>query len=115
MHGYRAAIKRSSYKIEVGERMLTKEEVLRIAKIAKLSVKDDEVEQLIKDMSTIIDYADAINSVVEDSELEFDDINNIANAFNEDIVLESYDRDEILKNREGGEKGYFVVRKSLRG
>jgi aspartyl-tRNA(Asn)/glutamyl-tRNA(Gln) amidotransferase subunit C len=95
--------------------MIRKEEALRIAKIAKLSVKDDEIDQLIKDMSTIIDYADAINSVVEDSDVEFDDINNIANAFNEDIVLDSYDRDEILKNIEGGENGYFLVRKSLRG
>ncbi|MDD4088909.1 MAG: Asp-tRNA(Asn)/Glu-tRNA(Gln) amidotransferase subunit GatC [Tissierellia bacterium] len=95
--------------------MITKEEVLRIAKIAKLSVKDDEIEQLIKDMSTIIEYTDKINDVTEDSDVEFDSINNIENAFNEDIVLDSYDRDEILKNREGGENGYFVIRKSLRG
>lgn len=95
--------------------MITKEEVLRIAKIAKLSVKDDEIDLLIKDMSTVIEYADLINSVVEDQDNEFGDINNIFNAFNEDIVVDSYDRDEILKNREGGENGYFVVRKSLRG
>jgi len=95
--------------------MITKEEVLRIAKIAKLSVKDDEIDLLIKDMSTVIEYADLINSVVEDQNNEFGDINNIFNAFNEDIVVDSYDRDEILKNREGGENGYFVVRKSLRG
>ncbi|HNZ83022.1 MAG TPA: aspartyl/glutamyl-tRNA amidotransferase subunit C [Sedimentibacter sp.] len=95
--------------------MITKEEVLRIAKIAKLSVKDDEIDLLIKDMSTVIEYADLINSVVEDQDNEFGDINNIYNAFNEDIVVDSYDRDEILKNREGGENGYFVVRKSLRG
>lgn len=95
--------------------MITKEEVLRIAKIAKLSVKDDEIDLLIKDMSTVIEYADLINSVVEDQDNEFGGINNIFNAFNEDIVVDSYDRDEILKNREGGENGYFVVRKSLRG
>ena len=95
--------------------MITKEEVLRIAKIAKLSVKDDEIDLLIKDMSTMIEYADLINSVVEDEDVEFENINNIFNAFEEDIVIDSYDRDEILKNREGGENGYFVVRKSLRG
>ena len=115
MSGYRTTIERSSYKIEVGENMITKEEVLRIAKIAKLYVKDDEADRLIEDMSTIIDYADAINAIVEDRDVEFDDINNIANAYNEDVVLPSYDRDEILKNREGGDNGYFLVRKSLRG
>ncbi len=95
--------------------MINKEEVLRIAKIAKLSVEDDEIDLLIKDMSALIEYADLINSVIEDQDLEYDDINKTFNAFEEDIVVDSYDRDEILKNREGGENGYFVVRKSLRG
>lgn len=94
--------------------MISKEEVLKIAKLAKLSVADDEIEQLTLDMTRIIEYADAINSAVE-ADLEFDNISNITNAFNEDIVVESFDRDEILKNREGGEKGYFLVKKSLRG
>ena len=67
---------------------------------------------LIEDMSKVIEYADD-NTVVEDedNEVEFYNINSSANAFNEDIVIDSYDRDEILKNREGGEKGYFVIRK----
>lgn len=94
--------------------MIKKEEVLKIAKLAKLSVEDEEIEQLTLDMSRIINYADTINNAFEDG-VEFDNINSIVNAFNEDVVLESYDRNEILKNREGGEKGYFVVRKSLRG
>ena len=95
--------------------MITKEEVLKIAKLAKLSVGENEVEQLSEDMSRIIEFADSINNVVETADVEFENINNISNAFNEDIVLDSYDRDEILKNREGGENGYFVIRKSLRG
>ena len=94
--------------------MISKEEVLKIAKLAKLSIADDEIEQLTLDMARIIEYADAINSAVE-ADIEFDNISNITNAFNEDIVVESFDRDEILKNREGGEKGYFLVKKSLRG
>ncbi len=94
--------------------MIQKEEVLKIAKLAKLSVEDDEIEQLTLDMSNIIEYADAINAVFEEG-MQFDNINNIMNAFNEDIVVESYDKDEILKNREGGENGYFVVKKVLRG
>ncbi|MFA7549958.1 MAG: Asp-tRNA(Asn)/Glu-tRNA(Gln) amidotransferase subunit GatC [Sedimentibacter sp.] len=95
--------------------MIKKDEVLKMAKLAKLSVDENEIEQLIEDMSKIIEYADSINNVAETVDVEFDNINNIVNAFNEDIVLDSYDRDEILKNREGGENGYFVIRKSIRG
>lgn len=86
-----------------------------MAKLAKLSVDENEIEQLIEDMSKIIEYADSINNIAETVDVEFDNINNIVNAFNEDIVLDSYDRDEILKNREGGENGYFAIRKSIRG
>lgn len=95
--------------------MIKKDEVLKMAKLAKLSVDENEIEQLIEDMSKIIEYADSINNIAETVDVEFDNINNIVNAFNEDIVLDSYDRDEILKNREGGENGYFVIRKSIRG
>ena len=94
--------------------MIEREEVLKIAKLAKLSVEDDGIDKLTSDMSEIIEYADAINNVFEEG-MEFDNINNISNAFNDDIVAASYDRDEILKNREGGENGYFVVKKVLRG
>ncbi|MFA6984348.1 MAG: Asp-tRNA(Asn)/Glu-tRNA(Gln) amidotransferase subunit GatC [Sedimentibacter sp.] len=95
--------------------MIKKDEVLKMAKLAKLSVDENEIEQLIEDMSKIIEYADSINNIAETVDVEFDNINNIVNAFNEDIVLDSYDRDEILKNREGGENGYFAIRKSIRG
>lgn len=91
--------------------MIKNEDILKIAKLAKLSVEDEEIEQLTADMAQIIEFADTINAAVEDEDIEFDDINNIVNAFNEDVVLESFDRDEILKNREGGDNGYFVVRK----
>lgn len=94
--------------------MIKEDEVLKIAKLAKLSVDDKEIEELTKEMSKIIEYADAINSV-EEAGADFENLNDIENAFNEDLVVKSYDLDEVLKNREGGENGYFVVRKKLRG
>ncbi len=92
----------------------TREDIIKIAKLAKLSVEEDEIEQLTKDMSEIISFADTINTAVEDEDTEFDDINNIVNAFHEDEVIESFHRDEILKNREGGENGCFLVKKRVK-
>lgn len=92
--------------------MITREEVLKIAKLAKLSVKDDEIESLTNDMTQIIEFADTINTLVKDEEIEdFDDINQTINAFHEDEVIESFNRELILKNAEGGEDGYFLVKK----
>lgn len=94
--------------------MVTREDIIKIAKLAKLSVKDEEIEALTKDMAEIIKFADTINMAVEDNELEdFDDINNIENAFHEDEVLESFDRELILKNRDGGVDGCFLVKNRI--
>jgi len=58
----------------------------------------NEIELLTKDMDEIIEFANTINMAVSDVELEdFDDINNIVNAFHEDEVVKSYDRELILK------------------
>ncbi|MGD9568974.1 MAG: aspartyl/glutamyl-tRNA amidotransferase subunit C [Sedimentibacter sp.] len=90
--------------------MVNAENILKIARLAKLSVEEAEIEELTKDMSRIILFADTINLAVEGEDDEFDDINNVVNAFHEDVVIESFDREEILKNRDGGENGYFLVK-----
>ncbi len=91
--------------------MVTRDDIIKIAKLAKLSVEDDEIEELTESMSEIIGFADTIKSAVEEGELEdFDDINNITNAFHEDVILESFDRELILKNRDGGVNGCFLVK-----
>ncbi|MFA9423662.1 MAG: aspartyl/glutamyl-tRNA amidotransferase subunit C [Sedimentibacter sp.] len=91
--------------------MVTRDDIIKIAKLAKLSVEDDEIEALTESMAEIIGFADTIKSAVEDGELEdFDDINNITNAFHEDEVIESFDRELILKNIDGGVDGCFLVK-----
>jgi aspartyl/glutamyl-tRNA(Asn/Gln) amidotransferase C subunit len=91
--------------------MITRDDILKIAKLSKLSIEDEEIEALTKDMAEIIQFADTINTAVEDENMEFDDISNIINAFHEDEVIESFDSDLILKNRDGGEDGYFLVKR----
>jgi aspartyl-tRNA(Asn)/glutamyl-tRNA(Gln) amidotransferase subunit C len=91
--------------------MVNGDDILKIAKLAKLSVDEAEIEELTKDMQEIILFADTINLAMEGEVAEFDDINNIVNAFHEDVVIESYARKEILKNKNGGENGYFLVRR----
>lgn len=90
--------------------MVSKEDIKKIANLAKLHFDEEEIAELTKDMQEIICFADRINLAVEEN-MEFDDINKLSNAFHEDVVVESYDRDEILKNRDGGENGYFYVKK----
>ena len=92
--------------------MVTKDEILDIALLSKLSVADDELDELTEQMMEIIKFADTVNNF--DGEVdEFDNINNLSNAFSEDEVVESYDREDILKNVDGGENGFFPVKKKM--
>ena len=90
--------------------MVTREEILKIAKLSKLSVTEEELDGLTAAMGEIIAFADTINAAGAAAG-EFDNINNLQNAFREDEVVPSYPRHEILKNVDGGEDGFFPVRK----
>ena len=90
--------------------MVTREEILKIAKLSKLSVTEEELDGLTAAMGEIIAFADTINAAGAAAG-EFDNIHNLQNAFREDEVVPSYPRDEILKNVDGGEDGFFPVRK----
>ena len=92
--------------------MVTKEEILKIASLSKLSVSEEELEALTADMAQIIEFADTINAACADAQ-EFDNINNLSNVLREDEVVPSYPREAILKNVGGGEDGYFPVRKRM--
>ena len=93
--------------------MVTHEDVLQIAKLAKLSIREEELDSLTKVMSDIIAFADTINNAVGEEDVDFDNINNLSNAFRDDVVRESFPREEILKNAPFQEDGYFLVKKRV--
>ncbi len=92
--------------------MVTKEEILNLALLSKLHIEEDEIDNLTQEMMNIIKFADTINEYDGEVE-EFDNINNLSNVFREDEVKESFPQSEILKNVDGGENGYFPVKKKV--
>lgn len=90
--------------------MVTREEILKIAALAKLSVKEEELDSLTAEMDRIIAFADTVNAAGS-AEEGFDNINNLQNVFREDVVQPSFAREEILQNAENAEDGFFVVKK----
>ena len=92
--------------------MVTHEEILKIARLARLSVEPEELDGLTNDMNSIIEFADAVNSVAA-ADSGFDNINNLSNVLREDEVVPSFDREEILKNAPNQEDGYFLVRRRM--
>lgn len=93
--------------------MVTKEEIMKIAILSKLSVGEDEIDKLTEDMSEIISFADTINNAA-DVESDFDNINNLSNVLREDEVVPSLDRNLILKNAKDSDEGCFMVKNIMK-
>ncbi len=90
--------------------MVTKEDIIKLAKLGKLYLTEEELDSAVKDMTNIIGFANEI-SKVDTGDTEFDNINGLENALREDIVEESFDEDLILKNVDGGKDGFFYIKK----
>lgn len=93
--------------------MVSRDELLKIAKLAMINIEEEEIESYIYDINKLINFADTIKNADDDELEDFDDISNIVNAFHEDEVVKSYDRELILKSRDGGEDGYFIIKKRV--
>ncbi|MBQ1516588.1 MAG: Asp-tRNA(Asn)/Glu-tRNA(Gln) amidotransferase subunit GatC [Clostridia bacterium] len=92
--------------------MVTHDDVMAIARLSKLYIAEDELDEMTKAMDDIIKFADTINNAADEG-IEFDNINNLSNSFRTDEVVTSYDREEILKNANDIDEGHFLVRKRV--
>ena len=90
--------------------MVTREDIENIALLSKLFVDEKDLDSLTEEMQKIVSFADTINNVSVATG-EFDNINNLSNAFRADEVRPSYPCTEILKNAPEQAEDYFLVRK----
>ena len=90
---------------------ITHEEVKHIAKLAKLSLSEDEVEKYAKDLGDIAGFVEKLN------EVDVTGVNPTAhavdkyNVFRQDKLKDSYNREAILKNAPSKEAGCISVPK----
>ena len=91
--------------------MITKEQVEHVAKLARLSLTEEEKELYTKQLSQILDYIDQLNEVnTKGVEPMHQPIPKV-NVMREDIVKNEFDKKEIFKNAPHEEYGFFRVPK----
>ena len=86
--------------------MITHDELIRIARLAKLSLTDEDTDALMLDMSDIINVAQSIDKadlLLSDCASE----DEIA-ALRDDIIMPSLPTDQILLNASKKQDSYFV-------
>ncbi len=86
--------------------MITRDDVLHIANLAKIQLSDEEVEKFRDEFQSILDYFDILDEVEEEIEPTFTVI-QLRNVFREDEPGECLSREEAMMNAKHVENGYF--------
>lgn len=90
---------------------ISNEEVKHIAKLAKLSLSEEEVEKYAKELGQIAEFVEKLNEVDIKDVKPTAHIVDKKNVFRKDEMCAKYTREEILKNAPSKEAGCISVPK----
>jgi aspartyl-tRNA(Asn)/glutamyl-tRNA(Gln) amidotransferase subunit C len=90
-------------------------DIAHVAKLARLDLSQSELEQYRSQLGVILDHAARVQSLEGEPEVDVAHPLGIVNAFREDRLRPSLDRDEVLNQAPETENGYFVVPPALEG
>ncbi len=93
---------------------ITKEDVLKLARLAKLQLTDEEIEQFSKEFTEILNYVQQLQSVKTDDLEPTYQVTGLKNVTRKDVVKDyGVSRAELLKNVPQTEDGFIKVRRML--
>ena len=92
---------------------VSKEDVEKIAKLAKLNFSDEELENFTPQMNEILNYMDKLNELdTENVEPLSHPVEQI-NVFREDKLKQSISTEDALKNAPSKDEQFFKVPKVI--
>ena len=90
---------------------VSKEELLHIADLASLELKEEEIQDYLNNFQEIIDFSNVVNNApVEDLDITIG-INESKNRFRKDEVKEFQDTEALLANGQNIEQNMFKLPK----
>ncbi len=93
--------------------MLTTEEVKKIALLARIELKDSELEKFQKDLSMVLDYVEELKQVDTEGLEIVSQVTGLQNVQRDDEAVVSEDREDILANAPEIKDGYYKVKAIL--
>lgn len=88
---------------------ITSEAVAKVAKLARLTLSDDELQQATHELSDMLDHFSDIDALDLDAVEPMTHPMPIANVMREDVEQDVLDRDEVLAAAPHAEDGRFRV------
>lgn len=92
---------------------VSKEELLHIANLSDLKIKDDEIEKYIHNLEDILNFTEVLDKVNIDNCDEAIGANKDVNVFRKDEVKEFEDTEALMQNAPDKERGMFKIPKVL--
>jgi len=90
---------------------ITRDQVAHVARLARLAMKDDELERLTGEMDAILGYVDKLNELDTDAILPTAHAVPMENAFRDDVPAPSIGLEKALSNAPApSEAGFRVPR-----
>ncbi len=93
--------------------MLTREEVIKIAELARISLTEAEVEKFQKELSAVLDYVEELKQVNVDGLEEVSQVTGLVNVQREDKIVITENRDAILAQAPELKDGFYKVKAIL--
>jgi aspartyl-tRNA(Asn)/glutamyl-tRNA(Gln) amidotransferase subunit C len=88
---------------------LTREEVLHVAELARLSLRPEEIEIFTRQLNDILAYVEKLQELDTTGVVPLAHVIPVFNAFREDEVREGLPLDLALENAPAREEGSFLV------
>lgn len=92
---------------------LTKEEVLNVAKLARLEFSPKEIEKYQKELNDILNYIDMLDEVDVSETTGLSQVNDDVNNLREDVIKDSLSVEEALSNAPESIDGSLIVPKVM--
>lgn len=95
--------------------MLSKEDVIKLSKLARIQLTDAEVEKFQKDLSAVLEYIDELNQVDVSGISEVFEVTGLVNVQRADVPVDADEatKQAIFKNAPEMKDGYYKVKAIL--
>ncbi len=92
---------------------VSKEEILHIAKLAKLNLKEEEIDTYLLHLQDILNFANIVNNAPVEGLTQTIGANKKCNAFRKDEIINFEDNELLLANAPEKERNMFKIPKVI--
>ena len=92
---------------------ITKELVEYVANLSRIKLDEKSTEKMQTELGAVIDYMEVLNSLDTKDIEPMSHVFTVTNVMRDDEVIESYDKEELLKNAPEHTDETFVVPKTV--